>query len=89
MKLEVTVPEDYVGPVSGDLNARRGKIVHSEIRAGAQIIDVQVPLARMFGYATDLRSMSQGRAMFTMEFSHYEAVPKNIAEEIIAKAQGR
>jgi len=89
MKLEVTVPEEFFGAVSGDLNARRGKIVNSEIRSDAQIIDAQVPLARMFGYATDLRSLSQGRAVFTMEFSHYEAVPKNIAEEIIARAQGR
>ena len=63
--------------------------MHTEISAGAQIIDAQVPLAKMFGYATDLRSMTQGRATFTMEFSHYEAVPKNIAEEIIAKSQGR
>ncbi|HSA60579.1 MAG TPA: elongation factor G [bacterium] len=89
MKLEVTAPEEYLGAVHGDLNARRGKILHSEIRLGAQVIDAEVPLARMFGYATDLRSMTQGRAIFTMEFSHYEAVPKNIAEEIIAKSQGR
>ncbi len=89
MKLEVTVPEDYVGAVHGDLNARRGKILNSEVQLGAQVIDAQVPLARMFGYATDLRSMTQGRAIFTMEFSHYEPVPKNIAEEIIAKSQGR
>ncbi|HEX5035664.1 MAG TPA: elongation factor G [bacterium] len=89
MKLEVTVPEEYLGAVTGDLNARRGKIMNSEMRMGAQIIDAQAPLARMFGYATDLRSMTQGRASFTMEFSHYEPVPKNIAEEIIAKAQGR
>jgi elongation factor G len=89
MKLEVTAPEEYLGPVHGDLNARRGKILHSEIRRGVQVIDAEVPLARMFGYATDLRSLTQGRASFTMEFSHYEAVPKNVAEEIIAKSQGR
>ena len=89
MKIEVTAPEDYVGAVTGDLNSRRGRIVNSEIRAGTQIIDAQVPLARMFGYATDLRSLTQGRAIFTMEFSHYEQVPKNIAEEIVAKVQGR
>lgn len=89
MKLEVTAPEEYLGSVTGDLSARRGKIYNSDSRLGVQVIDAQVPLARMFGYATDLRSMSQGRAMFTMEFSHYEPVPRNIAEEIIAKAQGR
>jgi elongation factor G len=89
MKLEVTSPEEHLGAVHGDLSARRGKILHSEVRTGVQIIDAEVPLARMFGYATDLRSMTQGRASFTMEFSHYEAVPKNIAEEIIAKSQGR
>ena len=89
MKIEVTAPEDYVGAVTGDLNSRRGRIVNSEIRTGTQIIDAQVPLARMFGYATDLRSLTQGRAIFTMEFSHYEQVPKNIAEEIVAKVQGR
>jgi elongation factor G len=59
------------------------------VRAGSQVIDAQVPLANMFGYATDLRSQTQGRATFTMQFDHYEAVPKNIAEEIIAKAQGK
>jgi elongation factor G len=89
MKLEVTVPEEYVGQVTGDLNSRRGRIINSEIRAGTQIIDALVPLARMFGYATDLRSLTQGRAIFTMEFSQYEQIPKNIAEEIVAKAQGR
>jgi elongation factor G len=89
MKLEVTAPEEHLGAVHGDLSARRGKILHSEVRTGVQVIDAEVPLARMFGYATDLRSMTQGRASFTMEFSHYEAVPKNIAEEIIAKSQGR
>ncbi len=89
MKLEVSVPEDYVGVVSGDLNSRRGRIFNSEIRAGSQVIDARIPLARMFGYATVLRSMTQGRAIFTMEFSHYEQVPINVAEEIIAKSQGR
>ena len=89
MKLEVTVPGDYLGAVTGDMNSRRGKIFNTGSRAGAQVIDAQVPLARMFGYATDLRSMTQGRASFTMEFLRYEPVPKNIAEEIIAKVQGR
>jgi len=63
--------------------------MNSTVRLGSQVIDAEVPLARMFGYATDLRSMTQGRAIFTMEFLRYESVPKNIAEEIVAKAQGR
>jgi elongation factor G len=89
MNVEVVLPEDYFGSVTGDLNSRRGKIMKTEIRAGSQVIDAQVPLANMFGYATDLRSQTQGRATFTMQFSHYEPVPKSIAEEIVAKAQGR
>jgi len=89
MKLEVTVPEEYVGSVVGDLNARRGRILGSEVNKDYQIISASVPLARMFGYATDLRSMTQGRAMFSMQFDCYEAVPKNVAEDIVAKAQGR
>jgi elongation factor G len=88
MSLEVVVPEEYMGDVIGDLNSRRGKIQGMKVRAAAQVIDAQVPLKEMFGYATDLRSMTQGRAVFTMQFSHYEAVPKNIADEIIAKVQG-
>ncbi len=82
-------PDDYFGMVTGDLNSRRGKIMKTDIRIGSQVIDVQVPLANMFGYATDLRSQSQGRATFTMQFDHYEVVPKNIAEEIVARHQGR
>lgn len=89
MKLEATAPEEFVGTVVGDLNARRGRILSTESREGLQIVDAQVPLAKMFGYATDLRSLTQGRAMFTMQFSHYELVPKNVANEIIAKAQGK
>ncbi|MFO1519778.1 MAG: elongation factor G [bacterium] len=89
MNVEVVLPEDYFGTVTGDLNSRRGKIMKTEIRAGSQVIDAQVPLANMFGYATDLRSQTQGRATFTMQFSHYEPVPKSIAEEMIAKVQGR
>ncbi|MBI2068442.1 MAG: elongation factor G [Deltaproteobacteria bacterium] len=88
MRLEVETPEDCVGSVAGDLNSRRGRILNSSVRAGMQIIDVEVPLARMFGYATDLRSMTQGRALFTMEFSHYEQAPKNVMEEIVAKVRG-
>ena len=78
-----------MGSVTGDLNARRGRIMGAESRAGSQIIKAHVPLANMFGYATDLRSQTQGRATFTMQFQSYEVVPKNIAEEIIAKAQGQ
>ncbi|QQR80838.1 MAG: elongation factor G [Deltaproteobacteria bacterium] len=89
MKLEVTIPEEYVGAAVGDLNARRGRILKSGMLAGYQVVDASVPLAKMFGYATDLRSLTQGRGTFTMEFDNYEVVPKNIADEIIAKIQGR
>jgi elongation factor G len=88
MDLEVIVPEEYMGDVIGDLNSRRGKIQGMKVRAGAQVITSQVPLKEMFGYATDLRSMTQGRGVFTMQFAHYEMVPKNISDEIIAKVQG-
>ena len=89
MTIEVIVPEEYMGDIIGDLNSRRGKIQGMRARAGAQIIDGLVPLKEMFGYATDVRSMSQGRAVFTMQFSHYDHVPKQIADEIIAKMQGK
>jgi elongation factor G len=89
MKVEVIVPEEYMGDVIGDLNARRGRIEGMEARAGAQVVRAMVPLAEMFGYATDLRSRTQGRGTYTMQFDHYEDVPKNVAEGIIAKAQGR
>ena len=88
MKAEVAVPDNYMGDVIGDLNARRGKIMQMEPQGGIQLINVEVPLADMFGYATQLRSLSQGRGTYTMEFSHYEPVPTNIANEIIAKASG-
>jgi len=83
MKVEVVVPEEYLGDVMGDLNSRRGKLEGMEARAGAQVIRAHVPLGEMFGYATDLRSKSQGRGTYTMQFSHYEPVPNNIAEKII------
>lgn len=89
MKVEVVVPEDYMGDVIGDLNSRRGRIEGMEARANAQVIRGFVPLSSMFGYATDLRSKTQGRGVYTMHFSHFEEVPKNIAEEIIAKRQGK
>ncbi len=87
-KVEVTVPEEYMGDVVGDLNSRRGRIEGMESRSGAQIIKAFVPLAEMFGYATDLRSKTQGRGNYSMEFNHYEAVPKNIAEAIATKVKG-
>ncbi|MCA0758403.1 elongation factor G [Paenibacillus sp. N4] len=88
MKVEVTVPEEYMGDVMGMLNSRRGRIEGMDTRAGAQIIRAKVPLSEMFGYSTTLRSGTQGRGVFSMELSHYEEVPKSIAEEIIAKHKG-
>jgi elongation factor G len=89
MKVEVVLPEEHMGDVIGDLNSRRGRIEGQEARPGTQIIRALVPLSSMFGYATDLRSRTQGRATYTMHFAHYEEVPKQIADEIIARAQGR
>ncbi len=88
MSVEVVVPEEYMGDVIGDLNSRRGRIMGMDSRAGAQIILAMVPLASMFGYSTDLRSGTQGRATYSMTFDHYEPVPKSVAEEIIAKVKG-
>lgn len=88
MKVEVVVPEEYMGDVMGDINSRRGRIEGMEARGNSQAIRGYVPLSEMFGYATDLRSRTQGRGVYTMQFSHYEEVPKNIAEGIIAKRQG-
>ncbi len=88
MSIEIVTPEEYMGDVIGDLNSRRGKIRTMTQRGGAQVISALVPLSSMFGYATDLRSNTQGRATFTMQFFHYEEVPKSISEEIIAKARG-
>jgi elongation factor G len=88
MKVEVIVPEDYMGDVIGDLNSRRGRIEGMEGRSGAQSIRAFVPLSEMFGYSTDLRSKTQGRGNYSMEFDHYEEVPKNIAEVIAAKNKG-
>ncbi len=86
MGAEVTCPEDYMGGVIGDLNSRRGKILNMSMRHGLQVIKAEVPLSTMFGYSTALRSSSQGRASYSMEFSHYEPVPPNIAQEIKIKA---
>ncbi|MCL5109771.1 MAG: elongation factor G [Chloroflexi bacterium] len=88
MKIEISVPEEYVGDVIGDLTARRGRIDGLETREGIQIVRGHVPLATMFGYATDLRSRTQGRGSYSMEFAHYEEVPKQAAEELLAKARG-
>jgi elongation factor G len=88
MKVEVLVPQEYMGDVIGNLNSRRGKIQGMKVRAGSQAVEAAVPLAEMFGYATDLRSRTQGRATYSMEFDRYEPVPKQIAEQIIAKNRG-
>jgi elongation factor G len=89
MDVEVVTPRDYVGPVIGNLNSRRGRIMSQEIRGTSEVVRANVPLGQMFGYATDLRSMTQGRATYTMQFARYEEVPPAIAEEITAKASGR
>jgi elongation factor G len=89
MKVEVVVPEEYMGDVLGDLSSRRGHIEGMEKRASTQIIRAMVPLAEMFGYATDLRSRTQGRASYTMHFQRYSQAPHAIAEEVIARVQGR
>jgi elongation factor G len=88
MSVEVVTPEEYMGDVMGDLNSRRGKIQSMEKRGNAQVIKAEVPLSEMFGYATDLRSKTQGRATYTMQFAHYEDVPKGIADTIVAKVKG-
>ncbi|HTE08043.1 MAG TPA: EF-Tu/IF-2/RF-3 family GTPase, partial [Flavitalea sp.] len=89
MKVEVTTPDQYMGDVTGDLNRRRGMLEGMDTRAGAQVIRAKVPLSEMFGYVTQLRSLSSGRATSTMEFSHYAPAPNGIAEEVIAKIKGK
>ncbi len=88
MSVEVVVPEEYMGDVIGDLNSKRGRIMGMDSRAGAQVVTAMVPLASMFGYSTDLRSATQGRATYAMTFDHYEPVPKSVSEEIVAKVKG-
>ncbi len=88
MAVEVVTPEDYMGDIIGDLTSRRGRIQHMEGRGSAQVITAKVPLSEMFGYATDLRSRSQGRATYTMQFDSYEQAPKSVSEEVVAKAAG-
>ncbi len=85
MKVEVSTPEDFMGSVVGDLNAKRGIIQEMFDRSGAKIVKAFVPLSEMFGYATSLRSMTQGRASYSMEFDHYDSVPNNVAKEIVEK----
>ena len=89
MEVEVSVPEDFMGDVIGDLNSRRGRIQSMEDRSNIKIVKSEVPLSEMFGYSTDLRSATQGRATYAMQFDHYEPVPNSIAEEIVAKVKGR
>jgi elongation factor G len=89
MRVEVVVPEEYMGDVIGDLTSRRGHIQSMEVRGGSQVINSRVPLSEMFGYATDLRSRTQGRGSYSMHFDRYEAAPASVSEEIVAKVQGR
>ena len=88
MKVEIETPEDYMGDVIGDVNKRRGQVQSMDDRAGVKLVVAMIPLAEMFGYSTDLRSMSQGRATYSMIFDNYLDVPKNVSEEIIKKRNG-
>jgi len=88
MAVEVVTPEEYMGEVIGDVTSRRGRVQHMEARGNAQVVTCRVPLAEMFGYATDLRSATQGRATYSMQFDDYEQAPKNVSEEVVAKAAG-
>jgi len=88
MAVEVVCAEEYMGDIIGDLNSRRGRVQGMNMRGAGRVITAQVPLSEMFGYATDIRSKTQGRATYTMQFAHYEEVPKNISEQIIAKVKG-
>jgi elongation factor G len=89
MKVEVVVPKEYMGDVMGHLSSKRGQILSQEDRGGSQIINARVPLAEMFGYATDLRSRTQGRASYSMHFDRYEPAPSNVSEEVVARMQGK
>ncbi|MGH9123942.1 MAG: elongation factor G, partial [Acidimicrobiales bacterium] len=88
MSVEVVTPDDYMGEVIGDLNSRRGRMEGMEQRGNAQVIRTKVPLAEMFGYATDLRSRTQGRATYTMQFHSYQEVPESVSREIVARVRG-
>ena len=85
---DLEIPEDFLGSIIGDLSSRRGQVEGQSVDDGTSKVQSKVPLAEMFGYATQLRSMTQGRGIFSMEFSHYEEVPRNVAEAIISKNQG-
>jgi elongation factor G len=89
MRVEVVVPEEYMGDVMGNLKGRRGNVQSLEVRGGTQLVNAHVPLSEMFGYATDLRSRTQGRATFSMHFHQYEQAPRNVSEEIIARVGGK
>jgi elongation factor G len=89
MDVEVVVPEEFMGAVTGDLHARRGRVESTDARMSSTIIKCKVPLSEMFGYSTDLRSMTQGRATYSMHFSHYEEAPKTVSEEIISRVRGK
>src|SRR5436309_13550648 len=89
MRIEVVVPDEYMGSVNGDLISRRGRLEGTEILGSTHIIKAMVPLSEMFGYATELRSRTQGRGAFTMHFGQYEEVPKSVSEEITSRAQGK
>ena len=85
MKVEVVTPEEYMGDIIGDLNSRRGQVAGMDSRGNAHVVDAMVPLANMFGYVNTLRSMSQGRAQYSMQFDHYDQVPQAVADEVRAK----
>jgi elongation factor G len=89
MRVEVVVPEEFMGDIIGDLNSRRGHIQSMEARGGTQIINARVPLSEMFGYATDMRSRTQGRATYSMHFDRYEQAPSQISDEVVARIQGK
>jgi elongation factor G len=89
MRVEVVVPKEYMGDVMGHLSSKRGQILSQEDRAGSQIINARVPLAEMFGYATDLRSRTQGRASYSMHFDRYEPAPGHVSDEVVARVQGK
>ena len=86
MKVEIIVPDEYVGDVLGDVSSKRGHVVRLDMRSGQQVVDAMMPLSEMFGYSTNLRSRTQGRGVFTMQFDHYEKVPASLAEALIAKS---
>jgi elongation factor G len=88
MAVEVVTPDDYLGDVIGDLSSRRGRVEGMDQRVNNQVVRAEVPLAEMFGYATDLRSRTQGRATYTMQFKSYQEVPEQVAQEIVARARG-